>query len=406
MTNLTHIAEQLRVLALPISELTPDPANVRTHDRRNLDTIKASLKRFGQRLPIVVQKQGMVVRAGNARLMAAKELGWTHIAALVVDESSVDATAYAIADNRTAELAGWDDQGLAQVLDQLQRENSLDGVGFTEDEIAKMLDDIAGSPTVVEDDVPPPPDNPETCPGDLWVCGNHRLLCGDSRKATDVDHLIEGKAIDLMWTDPPYGVNYVGKTKDAMKIAGDDPSDLMPLLHDAMVQANRVMRPGAVFYIAHPAGALSVTFGAVVQAMSWHLHETLAWVKNSMVLGHSDYHYRHEPILYGWKKGATRSWHGGRDQDSVLEYPRPRASHDHPTAKPVELVARCMMNSSSRGDVVYDPFGGSGTTLIVSERLGRVARTMEIDPRYCDVIVARWENASGRKAERLGGLAP
>ncbi|MCC6672174.1 MAG: site-specific DNA-methyltransferase [Planctomycetes bacterium] len=402
--DLTHIVPGLRALAVPIASLTLDPANARLHSERNLEAIQASLVRFGQRAPVVVQKKGMVVRAGNGRVAAARALGWTHIAALLVDDGDAEATAYAIADNRTSELAAWDEAALARLLRSLEAEDGIDVAvtGFTRDEVdrlfAEAFPEEAAPP--MEDEVPPPPVEAVTRPGDLWVLGEHRLLCGDARQAEDVDRLLEGAALDCMWTDPPYGVNYVGGTRDALQILGDDPSGLMPLLHEAFVQADRVMRPGASFYIAHPAGALSVTFGVVVQQMGWHLHQTLVWVKDALVLGHSDYHYRHEPILYGWRKGATRAWYGGRDQDTVLEHPRPRASPDHPCTKPVGLVARGLRNSTRSGDVVYDPFAGSGTTLLACEHLGRRARALEIDPRYCDVVVRRWEALTETQAER------
>lgn len=213
-----------------------------------------------------------------------------------------------------------------------------------------------------------------------------------------------------MWTDPPYGVSYKGKTKDALTIDNDEKEGLAELLAVAFGCANGVLDAGAPFYIAHPAGALSLVFGRAIQEVGWKIHQTLVWVKDSMVLGHADYHYKHEPIYYGWTSGPGRSgrgnhegtrWHGDHSQVSVFEVPRPKASPDHPIGKPVDLVIPMILNSSARGDVVYDPFLGSGTTIIAAEMKRRVCYGLEIDPRYCDVIVTRYENFTGKKAERI-----
>jgi len=258
------------------------------------------------------------------------------------------------------------------------------------------------------DAIPARPKNPSVAPGELWVMGKHRLLCADATSSEDLDEVMGGASADLLWTDPPYGVGYVGKTDEELTLAGDEAGGLDSLLVGAFGAADRVLRPGAALYVAHPAGALSLTFGRRFVETGWHLHQSLVWVKDRMVLGHADYHYRHEPILYGYKPGpgrwgrGHRGWHGGNDQDSVLEVPRPTASREHPTAKPVELIARCLMNSSAPGGVVLDPFAGSGSTLIACEQLGREARLVEIDPRYCQVIVDRWEAFTGNKAVRDG----
>jgi len=209
-----------------------------------------------------------------------------------------------------------------------------------------------------------------------------------------------------MWTDPPYGVDYEGKTKAALRIDNDGASGLEALLSEAFAAADAALAPGARLYIAHPAGALSLTFGSCFVAQGWRYSQTLVWVKDAFVLGRSDYHYRHEPILYGHKPGDGRigrgaaGWYGDNAQDSVLEVPRPRASREHPTMKPPELVERCLRNSTRRGERVLDPFAGSGSTLVASEAAGRSARLIELDPRYVDVVVARWEHLTGRRAER------
>ncbi len=250
---------------------------------------------------------------------------------------------------------------------------------------------------------------PRSRRGDLWLLGDHRLLVGDSTIAEDMARLMDGAPAAMMWTDPPYGVSYVGKTKDAMEIANDDAEGLPALLRGAWTAVSPALAAGAPFYIAHSAGPLSVAFANSVVAAGWRIHETLVWVKDSMVVGHSDYHYRHEAILYGWLPGPGRSgrgnhegrrWYGGNAETSVFEIPRPKASPDHPTMKPVELVERQVSNSSQASDIVLDPFLGSGTTLIACERLGRRCYGIEIEPRFCDTIIARWEEHTGLKARR------
>ncbi len=263
---------------------------------------------------------------------------------------------------------------------------------------------------LVEADAPDPPRAPTARRGDLWILGAHRLLCGDATDRKDALRLMDGGLAAAMWTDPPFGVSYAGKTKDALTIENDDAAGLPALLRGAFAQAARVLEPGAPFYVAHPAGPLAAEFERAVREAGWRHHQTLVWVKDALVLGHSDYHFRHEPILYGWTKGPGRSgrgdhdgsrWYGDDAQSSVLEVARPRRSDEHPTTKPVELVARCLLNSTKEGDVVYEPFAGSGTTLLACGQLGRVCRALEIDPTYCDVIVARWEKLTGKTAKRV-----
>lgn len=406
--DLSHIAAGLRPLAVPIASLNLDPANARLHPDKNLDAIRSSLRRFGQRMPIVVQKDGMVVRAGNGRVTAARDLGWTHIAAVVVDEKNVDAVAFAIADNRTAELAEWDEEALANLIKAVGAEVELADIGFTDSEVEQLFRDAFPEEASAQSqahDVEVEEAPARTKPGDLWLLGEHRLLCGDSREQANMQRLTKGAQVDLLWTDPPYGVNYMvspkpSKTRKLEAISADSPEEVEKTLVAVMKNCDSAMRPGCPFYIAHPSGPVSVTFGRLVLDLDWLFHETLVWVKDRLVLGHADYQHRHEPIIYGWKRGAARSWYAGRDKNTVLEVPRPKTSHEHPTMKPVELVAELVANSSKRGDVVLDPFSGSGTTILACQQLERRGFGMELMPRYADVIVARWEKATGEKAKR------
>jgi site-specific DNA-methyltransferase (adenine-specific) len=236
--------------------------------------------------------------------------------------------------------------------------------------------------------------------GQLWRLGDHRIICGDCTDRAVVEKVMAGEKAVCMWTDPPYGVEYVGKTKDAMTIENDGADDLPGLLTASFLLADSVLVEGAPIYVAHPAGALQMVFDKCFVDVGWKFHETLVWVKDSMVLGHSDYHYKHEPIIYGWK-GKNRFWYSGRDQVSVFEIPRPKRSAEHPTMKPPELVEVCMQNSTKNADIVYEPFSGSGTSIIACERLGRKCRAIEISPAYVAVSIQRWVDTTGGRPELL-----
>lgn len=251
------------------------------------------------------------------------------------------------------------------------------------------------------------PAEPVTKPGDLIILGEHRLICASCTGQDDVDRLMAGDRAACMWTDPPYGVSYKGKTKDQLEIRNDGREGLEELLAEAFATATVALGPGAAAYVAHPPGALHMVFDQAWLAAGWRLHQTLVWVKDSMVLGHADYHYRHEPILFGYTLGEGRrgrggdGWYGDHKQTTVLEHPRPKASREHPTSKPVALVEQCLANSTQPGDLVLDLFAGSGSTLIACENLGRHCRAIELDPRYCDVIIERWRAHTGREPERV-----
>jgi site-specific DNA-methyltransferase (adenine-specific) len=389
-----------------IDSLSFDPANVRKHGERNLATIKASLQRFGQQKPIVVDANG-VVRAGNGTLAAAKALGWKEIAVVRSTLAGSEATAYAIADNRTAELAEWDEDALAETLSALQCEDEalLDAAGFDSAELSKMIDGMA---EVTEDEVPEPPAEPITKPGDLWILGDHRLLCGDSTKAEDVERLMAGAKAELWLTDPPYGVAYEsagrrGKDNQHDEIENDSrPLDEMAKFWEQAATLAYASCSGSssYYWFACQGGDQMMMMMMSISRAKWRVRHELIWVKDQMVFGRCDYHYKHEPILYGWKQDGTHKWNADRKQVSVLEFDRPKRSDEHPTMKPVGLVAYLLGNNTTSGDSVLDTFCGSGTTLIAAEQLRRKCYGMEISPAYCDVIVKRWETLTGRKATR------
>lgn len=393
------------------SQLLAHPANWRIHPKNQQDALTGVLNEIGWIQSVIVNQRTGFVIDGHLRVALAISHNEPEVPVVYVDLSDEEeALALASIDPISA-MAATD----KELLDSLLRDVSSADAG-----VQAMLSDLAekngldyggASPEPGEggDEFDPTPDEgPTRCqPGDLWLIGGkHRLLCGDSTNPADVARLMGNDRAAMMWTDPPYGVDYVGKTKEALTIRNDLKGGLEGLLTDSFGAANDALDDGAAIYIAHPAGALSVTFGNCFVAQGWRLHQTLTWVKNSMVLGHSDYHYKHEPILFGYKPANGRrgrggeGWYGPNNAVSVFEVDRPSRSEDHPTMKPIDPISPMIENSSQQGDVVYDPFLGSGSTLIAAHRTGRTCYGLELDPKYADVILRRAE-AEGLTVERL-----
>ena len=393
------IAPQLRGLVVPIESVTLHPNNPR---RGDVEAVAASLERFGQQKPIVVQAATRYVVAGNHLLKAARSLGWTEIAANVEELDDAAAIGFMLADNRTADLGGYDDALLAAILAEQDAAANLAATGYDADDVAAILAAAEISATRDPDAAPELPDPADLYvePGDLWTLGRHRLLCADSTDPAAVARLVGDQAVDLLWTDPPYGVAYSGKTAAAMTIANDDLgiADTRELVAAALRLVP--LRAGGSFYIASPAGPGQLAFLLALADAKLTFRQTLIWLKDSFVLGHSDYHYRHEPFLYGWRDGAAHRFRADRRQDSVWEIARPGRSDLHPTTKPVELVERAIRNSCAPGDVVSDPFAGSGTTIIAAELTERRALAMELDPRYAQAAIERWQSFTGAQATR------
>lgn len=390
-----RIPATLTKLAVPIDGLTPYGRNPRHGD---VDLIAESLDTHGQYRPIVVRTGTNEVLAGNHTLAAAKQLGWKRIAVTFVDVDDDQAARIVLVDNRAADRAGYDDAALVELLESLP---DLAGTGWTDADLADLLAETEPVGGFTDpDDAPEPVAEGEPTisqAGDVWLLGPHRLVVGDSRGPDVWAALLgDGKA-DAVWTDPPYGVSYVGKTADALTIENDslDEPGLDALLRDAFGHALANTRPGACWYVAAPAGPLNHLFGAALKDLGvWR--QVLIWAKDHFVMGRSDYHYRHEPIFYGWTPGAAHHALVDRTQDSVHEVARPQRSAEHPTMKPVELIERHLANSTVRGELVVDPFGGSGSTLIAAHRLDRRAALIELDPRYADTICRRWHAFTGK----------
>lgn len=388
----------------PTPKLVPYARNARTHSDAQVAQIAASIAEFGFTNPILAGSDGVIV-AGHGRLAAAQKLGLEAVPVVVLDHlTPTQRRALVIADNRIAENAGWDEELLRIELEGLQDEGfDLDLTGFDADALAELLagDEPVNEGETDEDAVPDVGETPVSRPGDVWVLGPHRLLCGDATVAASYEALLEGERVDMVFTDPPYNVNYANSAKD--KLRGKDRAILNDNLGDgfydfllaALTQMVAHCRGG--IYVAMSSSELDV-LQAAFRAAGGKWSTFIIWAKNTFTLGRADYQRQYEPILYGWPEGATRHWCGDRDQGDVWQIKKPQKNDLHPTMKPVELVERALRNSSRPGNVVLDPFGGSGTTLIAAERSGRVARLIELDPKYADVIVRRWQEWSGKQA--------
>ena len=381
------------------NSLVPYESNSRTHSDEQVAQICASITEWGFTNPILVDPDGGVI-AGHGRLQAAIILGLDEVPCITIDGlTEAQRKAYVLADNQLATNAGWDLDLLKMELQDLTAmEFDLSLLGFDGEFTSELLTEVPEGETD-EDAVPDVPKIPVTVEGDVWVMGNHRLMCGDSTSIDQLEKLCEGRLVDMWVTDPPYNVEYVGKTKDALTIQNDSMNDeqFRQFLVDAYSGADAVMKAGAVFYIWH-ADSEGYNFRGAAHDIGWQVRQCLIWKKQTLVMGRQDYHWKHEPCLYGWKSGAGHLWATDRKQTTILEFDRPQRSGEHPTMKPVDLFEYQILNNTKGSDLVLDSFAGSGTTLIACEKNRRDARLMELDPKYCDVIVKRWEEYTGKKA--------
>lgn len=399
------MTDQIEVTYRKVEDLIPYARNARTHSDEQVARIAASIKEFGWTNPIIIDGENGIV-AGHGRTLAARKLGLSEVPCIELKNlTETQKRAYILADNRLALDAGWDNEMLALELGDLKDAGvDLELTGFSDEELDELLATPTDSTDGSEDETPEPQEDPVSKRGDVWILGAHRVMCGDSCSADDIAKLFGNTGggtptVSLYLTDPPYNVAYEGGTKDALTIQNDNMEDgqFRQFLVDAFSMADTVMKPGAVFYIWH-ADSEGFNFRGACRDVGWLVRECLIWAKNTFVMGRQDYQWRHEPCLYGWKEGAAHKWYSDRSQSTVLEFDKPTRNGVHPTMKPVELFRYLIENSSKKGDVVFDSFGGSGTTLIASEETGRVARLMELDPRYVDVIVKRWQEMTGKEA--------
>ncbi len=395
-----------RIEIWPTDKLVPYDKNPRTHSTEQVNQIAASIAEFGFLNPILVDTTAGII-AGHGRLQAAKQLGLAQVPVVVLNHlTDAQKRAYVIADNKLALNAGWDDDLLRTEMAALAAENfDMPVIGFSDDELAALL----AEPNVAEgntdeDAVPEVPETPVSKPGDLWRLGNHLLLCGDSTVLANVERVLDGALADMVFTDPPYNVDYGNTAKDKQRgtnrtIMNDNLGDSFEkFLYDASVNMLTVCK-GAL-YICMSSSELHTLQKAFIEAGGkWSTF--VIWAKNTFTLGRADYQRQYEPILYGWKQGVDHFWCGARNQGDVWFVNKPVRNELHPTMKPVELVERAINNSSKSRDIVLDCFGGSGTTLIACEKLNRQCRIIELDPKYADVIVKRWEEFTGKKAELM-----
>ncbi|MFH1373980.1 MAG: DNA modification methylase [bacterium] len=396
-----------KVELIPIQQLRPNPTNPR-HNDHAVDAVARSIQAFGWNCPIITDAD-LNIAAGHTRLKAAKKLGFTKVPVIRVPGLvGAKLIGYGIAENKVAEIADWDEESLQQLIAELNEDVDFDlnALGYDDNELTRLLDQGFPGSLEKEDEAPPLPEQPITKTGDLWLLGQHRLLCRDATKIEDVRQLTDGQRVDCLLTDPPYGVNYSsrGRKKQAWGgIQNDnlDPDHLEKFLVTAFKNAAAVSRPGATGYVFHgiSKAGIRIAFERAFLGAGFQLGSTIIWVKPSASMGWGDYREQHEPILYGWlgkdhrrikDRTQTTVWQIGRDGD-----------YRHPTQKPVALISRALRNSTIRGEVVLDPFVGSGTTIIACEQLGRRCFAMEVDPRYCDVAVQRWECCMGRKANMI-----
>jgi len=398
------VKPDLHIERWPLERLIAYARNPRTHSEEQVAQIAASIAEFGFVNPVLVGSDGVII-AGHARVMAARKLGMPEAPVIVLDHlSEAQRRALVIADNKLAMNAGWDEEMLRVELEALREDDfNLDLLGFEHAEIEALLAEPEGESAGLtdEDAVPEAQETAVTVPGDVWLLGDHRLLCGDSTQMEAVERVLAGGMADMTWTDPPYGVNYGATMKDKLRkkhrrIANDNLGPAFePFLRDACANILTVTK-GAV-YICMSSSELHTLHKAFTEA-GGHWSTFLIWAKNTFTMGRADYQRQYEPILYGWKEGTDHYWCGARDQGDVWFVKKPVANDLHPTMKPVELIERAIRNSSKSRDTVLDPFAGSGSTLIACEKAGRQARLIELEPRYCDVIIRRFEEFCGKRA--------
>ena len=388
---------ELKIEYIAVEDLKPYQKNNKKHEDFDIGEIAKSISKYEMIDPVGIWGKDNTIVEGHGRVLACKQLGIDKVPCIRLDHlTDEQRREYAIVHNKSSELALYDFDNLADELADLDLSDfDFDfGIDTDAEEETEIVEDEA--PEVDKEN------EPITKLGDIWQLGRHRLMCGDSTSIDNVEKLMGGQLADMLLTDPPYNVAYEGKTKDHLTIQNDsmDNDSFRQFLRDAFTSADAVMKQGAVFYIWH-ADLEGYNFRGACFDIGWKVRQCLIWNKNSMVMGRQDYHWKHEPCLYGWKEGASHLWASDRKQTTVIDYQRPTKAEIHPTMKPVGLFDYQIKNNTKGGDIVLDLFNGSGTTIMACEQNGRVARSMELDPRYVDACVKRWENFTGEKAVLL-----
>lgn len=390
----------MEIVYKKIADLIPYINNSRTHSEEQINQIVASINEFGFTNPLLIDEKDNII-AGHGRLLASKKLKMEEVPCIVLSGlTEAQKKAYIIADNKMALNAGWDDELLKIELENLKElDFDLELTGFNVDELDDIFQ-VEEEQQIVEDDFDiEPPEEPKAKLGDIYQLENHRLMCGDSTSEEDVSKLVGEQKMDLLITDPPYNVDYTGKTKEAMKIQNDKMEN--NVFHDFLVKAfsnaYNFLKDGGAFYCWYASKEV-VNFHTALQDSGFTVKQELIWNKNSMVMGRQDYQWKHEPCLYGWKETSSHAWYSDRKQTTIINWDRPSKADLHPTMKPIGLFDYQIKNSSKKEDNILDLFGGSGTTIMACEQNNRNAYTMEYDPKYVDVIINRWEEFTGKKA--------
>ncbi len=386
--------DKLKIEYIDINSIKPYKNNAKQHPKEQIEQIKKSIEQFGMDDPIGIWKDEIV--EGHGRLIACKELGYKEVPIIRLDHlTNEERKAYTLAHNKLTMNSDFD---LDILQEELQSIENIDMEDFGFD-IDLGIDE---EQEIIEDEVPDVPEEPKAKLGDIYQLGNHRLMCGDSTKEEDVNKLVGEQKMDLLITDPPYNVDYTGKTKEAMKIQNDKMEN--NIFHDFLVKvfnnAYKVLKAGGAFYCWYASREV-VNFHSSIEQSGFTVKQELIWNKNSMVMGRQDYQWKHEPCLYGWKETGSHTWYSDRKQTTIIDWNRPTKADLHPTMKPVGLFDYQIKNSSKAGDNILDLFGGSGTTIMACEQNNRNAYVMEFDPKYVDVIIERWENFTGEKAVKI-----
>ena len=386
---------ELNIIQVKVKDIKPYENNAKKHDAKQIANVAESIRQFGFRQPIVLDKDNVII-IGHCRWLASKKLKLETVPCHYAEDLN---------EEQVLKLRNLDNKLNESEWDYDLLKDQVINIDFTGFDLDWGIPDIDEEPQEIVEDIIPEVNNEEppiTKPGDIWQLGEHRLMCGDSTDKETVAKLMNGSQADLLLTDPPYNVNYQGKTKSEMKIENDSMSDadFKEFLLKAFERAYEQLKDGGTFYVWY-ASREHINFESALNEVGLQVRQQLIWVKNSLVLSRQDYHWRHEPCLYGWKDGAPHNWYSDRTQTTVLEFNRPVKNGDHPTMKPLDLIGYQIKNSSKKDDLVIDLFGGSGSTLIACEQLNRKCYTMELDPKYCDVIIKRWETLTNKKAVKL-----